>query len=333
MGGCLAPSSYPFPHTKPSPFVLGTGSIRGFVLTPNGESLKGFSVKVSNGARFTFTGQPAPHRLVDPEVDDPRSITVLHDFGDGRSVHAERQLRSKPIPVSEADEPDAQARAFKEKYVYLREGEFLLEDVPEGIVTLVASLGGVSSEPVQVTVFPEAVAHMDVELTLPVPVDSGSEPPRFVVPLDHHTLPEIEVVRAADSKSSLPTLSPASVSTRLQAAPGARGTVIAAIEYQGWGEGVGDTGVGWVVRAKIAPVVIPAAHASEPGPVAAIEVPMNDPSLLRLLAGSDDASAPVYPTKVLVRFIDEQGFPVEVSGGQTLEVVLTIRGFRDSSES
>lgn len=323
LGGCFGAPS-PIIDTRPSPFIVGTGSVRGFVLEPSGEKLKRFSVKVSDGVRFTFTGRPDPVRLVEPEVHASRSITVLHDFGDGRRVYAERHLRSQPIQISEAEEPNARTRAFKEKYVYLREGEFLLEEVPEGIITVVASLDGIPSEPVQVTVFPEAVAHKDVELALPVPVEFGPAIPRFVEPLDQHTPREIEAVQEAGSKGKVPILSPASVSVRLQAAPRSQGTVIKAIECRYQGKGADDLEVDWVVRVKIEPVVIPAAQDSAPGPVTTVELPIGAEPLTRLLAGSSDASAPVYPANVSVRIIDEQGFPVEVRPGQVLEIMLNI---------
>jgi hypothetical protein len=133
--GCMSFSLPSVPPDNVSALPKNTGNIQGLVYL-RGFPLRSTSVVVYgnrvNGNfsfnRNTLTGNPgnAPTVPEPPAVhqSDPR-ITVLHDFGDKRGpVLAERWVRLFPQGSGDG------------RLLFLRSGEYFLEGVPAGLMTV-----------------------------------------------------------------------------------------------------------------------------------------------------------------------------------------------------
>lgn len=343
----------------PSPFVLKTGSIRGFVFGANGASQPIPLAFVTTGSISSFAGNPIEAEIKKDEagvelaeVDDGTTVTISHDFNDGKgAVLAERRLRKKPIKISESEEPDPTARAFKEKYVYLRAGEFFLEDVPEGISTVYASFGNVTSAQNPVTVFANTtVTDVNLNLFIPIPVAlENGDTPRVVewTGLTPETGITIKVENKQEEGASEPTINvvynpePPDVSIELKAPPGSGGAVITglSIVYQWVGEDKRDGEVRaqqlGPERIPIPPRVVAAAQPSAFGPPLNLIVPVGSATIQEIFKPFDNPktqlkSTPPGLVKASIQFIDESGFAIQSKSLEALEVAVVLRSLTNN---
>lgn len=260
---------------------------------------------------------------------------------------AERRLRKKPILISEAEEADETARAFKQKYIYLRSGEFFLEDVPEGISTIYASFGNVTSAQNPVTVFANTtVTDVNLNLYIPIPValENGDTP--HVVEWTGLT-PETGITiaveeKAAETGADVTTTNivykpdPPDVSVELKSPPGSGGAVITglSIVYQWVGEDKRDGEVRAQQlgpdRIPIPPKVVAAAQPSAFGPPTLLTVPVGSATVQEIFKTfiNPKTGQPATPpglVKASIQFIDESGFAIQSKSLEALEVSVVLR--------
>ena len=127
---------------------------------------------VTTGSVSTNAANPQSDQVEDDVDNGKLKAYVMKDFGDGNPVLVERRKREKPGGPN-----------WEDKYVYLKPGEFFLEGVPDGIATLTASYGGVSSQQTQVEVY-RGNTRADIKIPLyipgPVQIENSSKPPNVV---------------------------------------------------------------------------------------------------------------------------------------------------------
>lgn len=136
--------------TPPPPKVAG-GAIRGRVVDNAGTPVGGAEVRVA-GAKSLSANPIASDAAA--EIDNGRTMSVMHDFGDGQGeVLAERRPRLSLTKI--------------EKYIYLRPGEFFIEGLSAGKVTVNGAFLSAVAAPVTVTVAKDKTTS-DVKLVLPI---------------------------------------------------------------------------------------------------------------------------------------------------------------------
>lgn len=323
-------------RAKPSPFKLATGSVRGIVQGSDGVTPIGLAF-VTTGSISTTSSNPNGHESeavasADEKDDSKTKIYVMHDFGDGAEVICERRLRQKPGGPNPFD-----------KYVYLKQGEFFLEDVPEGYSTIRASSGGVSSQGVQVEVFAGNVrADVKVPLYIPNPirVDGATAPPKVVdfVKAQPDTGISVTVQTKKNDDGSVEITvnykpDPPDVTIQLKAPPGSAGTVIKGINLvYSWDTIHDNHGETKPVFIPISPVVVAPAQDTAYGPPATITVPVGSAIIQEVFkqkvpAGQPNAGAADPPGMIIatMEFVDEGGFVVLDKNFQNLQVSTILR--------
>ena len=301
-----------FPASQPPAVSVSAheGSLRGFVYGAEGRVQVLRGARVHAGSVTTLTGSPADLYHEAPDVDavherDGR-ITVWHDFNDGLGlVPAERRSRPGAEPV------------------YLRAGEFLLEGLPDGPVSVTASQCDMTSPPLSAHV---TAGHTTdgLALALPaaLPMENGdSTIPRVVT--WHSSLPVdgfvVSLAPEGDRLSYQP--SPPNLTVTLQTPPARRGITIVGIEIEYvWRTADGTTAAVKSQRLPIAPLLVPSASTTCPGAPVSLQVPLGTAELadvfIRQGAGQVVAK---------VRFIDQSGFEVQGMLLESLEVATNLR--------
>lgn len=315
---------------QPSPFKLKSGNIRGFVYGAEGPKQPIPLAFVTTGSISEFTGNPDESQVVEEEEDDGQTITVSHEFEDGTVALAERRKRKKPIET-EDDDP------FKEKYVYLRKGEFFLEDVPEGIATLRTSFGNVESAQNQVLVHPNVtVTDVSLNLYIPVPVANedqttpkviewtGSKPSTGII-LDattkQTTLPDGQIILEPDV-SYKPD--PPDVAIELKAPPGSGGTVITAINILYEARYANRVERKELPPIAISPIVVSAAQATSFGPPTIMTIPVGSKTLSSYFSDPDPNNQPGL-VMAYITFTGEDGFLVQAKDLEALTCAVAMR--------
>lgn len=316
---------------KPTPFSLKTGNIRGFVFGADGPKQPIPLAFVSTGSISTFAGNPQ-EPAEEEEIDDGRQISVYHDFGDDAGpVLTERRLRKRPIQAEDE---------FASKYVYLRQGEFFLEEVPEGIATLKSSFGGVDSSANQVTVYPGVtVTDVALNLYLPIPVaNEDKSVPRVVEWTGMKPETGITVaatIKRTDVPGSAPVTDvtitykpdPPDVAIELKSPPGSGGTVIRSVSVAYVYTTIAGERKSVLLEPPIpiSPVVVPAAQATSFGPPAIITVPVGSATIRSLFQTDTEDDRPNGMIVANLRFLDEQGFEVQGKLLEALEASVVLR--------
>lgn len=331
---------------KPSPFTLNTGSVRGFVFGAEGKSQPIPLAFVTTGSISSFAGNPIePGLASNQEEDDEELVYVMHDFGDGAGeVLTERRLRKKPAGPVDGDDGD-----FRNKYVYLRPGEFFLEDVPEGVVTLKASYGNVVSQQNPVTVY-GGFTLADVLMNVPLPrrvAPPDDQPDLILRPVEWTSVQpkngitvsvQIQDTTSDSGQSKRDVLitykpDPPDVAFELKAPPGSAGTTIRALDVvYTWtttnnpkGDFLGP------IRIPIAPAVISPAQETAFGPPTIVTVPVGSSVLTAIFAGGrapgEAVEAGDIPGLVVanIEFIDEDGTAVKGKNFLPLQVSTVLR--------
>lgn len=327
----------------PSPFSLKTGSIRGFVF---GEQGKGQPIPlafVTTGSISSFAGNPTePALTAEQEEDDEEpQLSVFHDFGDGKgAVLSERRVRKKPAGPISGEDGD-----FRNKYVYLRPGEFFLEDVPEGVATLIASYGNVTSQQNPVTVYGGfTLADVTMNLRIPVPVRSEDGSTLRLVewtnvkPANGITVSVQVQEQTSDNGAARRDImitykpDPPDVAFELKAPPGSGGTTIRAVDLvYSWStlRNPAPQILG-PIRIPIAPTIVSAAQETAFGPPTVLTIPVGSSSLNAIFGGADPA-APIDPLDVPgmvvanIEFIDDAGLVVQDKSLKQLQVSTVLR--------
>jgi hypothetical protein len=317
---------------QPSPFKLATGNIRGIVHGKDGISQPIGMAFVTTGSVSCTAANPQPDQTIpsaDDKDDGKEKIFVMHDFGDGAGeVATERRLRQK------AGGPN-----WQDKYVYLKQGEFFLEGVPEGYATLRASYGGVNSQGTQVEVYANNV-RADIKIPLyipgPVQVDGSNTPPKVVDFVGSKPDTGISVTvqtKKNDDGSTEVTVNykpdPPDVTVNLKAPPGSAGTVIKGINLvYSWDTISGRHGETTPVNIPISPVVVAPAQDTAYGPPATITVPVGSAIIQEVFKQKNPATNNTDPPGLIIatmEFVDEQGFVVLDKNFQNLQVSTILR--------
>lgn len=315
---------------KPSPFVLPTGNIRGIVHGKDGITQPIGMAFVTTGSVSTTAANPQQDQAIalEEETDDRKEkIYVMHDFGDGVPVLTERRLRKKPGGPEPFD-----------KYVYLRPGEFFLEDVPDGIATLTASYGGVASQKTSVEVY-AGNTRADIKIPLyipgPVQVDGSNQPPKVVdfVGTDPATGISATVTIKVNEDGTRDIQvdykpNPPDITVKLKAPPGSAGTVIKGINLiYSWDTISGKHGETNPINMPISPIVIAPAQDTAYGPPSNITIPVGSAIITRIFDQVDDDGRPDPPGLIVctMEFVDESGYVVLDKNFQNLQVSTILR--------
>lgn len=315
LGGCQGLPV--FAASKPSvPSGAPTyGSLRGFVYGKDGRIQPLRGARVQAGPFTTLTGRPAGLYDMDlggkAQHEHEGVVTVWHDFDDGHGpVPAER--RSHAVLGSES-----------EPYVYLRAGEFLIEGVPDGPVSLTAAICDMMSAPLSAHVTAgHTTDGLALALPLAVPVMNGDSTFPVVVTW-HSSTPEdgfvVSVAPEGDRLTYAP--SPPTLTVKLQAPVYSKGTTITGIEVEYvWRTAEGKTASLRSPRLPVAPLMVPPASETCPGAPVSLLVPLGTAELadafIRQGAGQVVAK---------VRFIDEMGYEVQGMLLEALEVAVSLR--------
>jgi hypothetical protein len=343
------PQTAPFlgGRAKPSPIVLKTGNITGFVYGASGKSQPIPLAFVTTGSVSTFAGNPDKAKAVPEEEEfnedsdaNKAHFDVMHDFNDGNGpVETDRIIR-KTVP---AEDPNAdEATNSRRQYVYLRAGEFFLEGVPEGISKLTASFGNVVSSQNPVTVYQnQLVTGVTMNLYIPEPV--AVEDKRVPKVVEWTSLkPETGIsvnaqVKTTKTDEGLRTETtinykpdPPDVAVTLKAPPGSAGAVIKAVDIiyvyntparQSAGQPPVQIGP---VRMPIPPVVVAPAQDIAFGPPSVITIPIGS-STLRSVFRSDIPDQQPGLIVANMEFIDDAGFAVQDKSFQNLQVSAILR--------
>jgi hypothetical protein len=312
---------------KPSPFKLATGNVRGVVHGRDGIGQPIGLAFVTTGSVSTTASNPQQDQAInaDEEKDDGKEkIYVMHDFGDGTPVLTERRKRLKPGGPEPFD-----------KYVYLRPGEFFLEDVPDGIATVTASYGGVSSQQTQVEVY-AGNTRADIKIPLyipgPVQVENSNQTPKVVdfIEIDPSTGVAASVTIKEDTENNTREITveykpdPPDVTVTLKAPPGSAGTVIRSINliysYDTFSGRHEETPA---INLPISPHIVGPAQDTAYGPPTTIRIPVGSSVITQIFdKEADDPPGLIICT---MEFIDEQGFAVLDKNFQNLEVATVLR--------
>lgn len=297
--------------TTPAYSSTTEGGLRGFVYGKEGlhQPLRG--ARVQAGHLTTLTGRPADVYglgLSEGQVHEAEGVeTVLHDFEDRHGpVGAERRL-----------DEDGQS------YIYLRAGEFAFTRLPDGPVSLAASLCDMTSAPLLAHV--TAGRSIDgLALALPqyIMVQNGDSTfPQVVTWKSTEPVEGFVVSLAADGEGLVYTPSPPNLTATLQTPVGSRGTTITGIEIEyTWLRADGQLSSLKAARLPIAPLMIPTASLSCPGAPVRVQIPLGTGELASAFreqgAGQVVAKA---------RFFDESGFMVQGLDLDALTVATNIR--------
>lgn len=309
LAGCDGLPVLPAAEAPASPAPAYEGSLRGFVYGKDGRMQVLRGARVQAGPVTTLTGSPADLYHEAPDVDavherDGR-VTVWHDFGDGISVPAERRSRPGAEPV------------------YLRAGEFLLEGLPDGPVSVTASQCDMTSPPLSAHVTAgHTTDGLALALPIAIPMENGdSSIPRVVTwhsnsPVDGFV---VSIAPGGDRLSYQP--SPPNLTVTLQTPPASGGTTIAGVEIEYvWKTADGASASLKSQRLPIAPLLIPSASRSCPGAPVSLQVPLGTAELVEVFIRQGAGQVVAR-----VRFIDELGFEVQGMLLDALEVAANIR--------
>ena len=267
----------------------------------------------------------------DEQDDSKPLIYVMHNFPDDEpdkgEVACERGLRNKPGGPDPFD-----------KYVYLAQGEFFLEGVPEGIATLRASYGGVTSQGTPVDVYANNVrAGIKIPLYIPPPtqVENSTSPPKVAdfISVSPQTGISVTVTSKEDTDTGKITVTvdykpdPPDIQVMLKAPPGSAGTVIKGINLvYSWDTIQGNHGETTPVNIPISPVVVAPAQDTAYGPPATITVPVGS-AIIQEVFKKKVNNEPDPPGLIVatMEFVDEQGFVVLDKNFQNLQVATILR--------
>jgi hypothetical protein len=251
------------------------------------------------------------------EFDDPtnanRTLWVMHDFHDGDGpVATERRVRKHALGG------DRHGR-----YAYMRAGEFLLEDVPAGPVTLTTDgYCGVAGVPQPLVVAADQeLSGVRLAVDVREVVSSGSvRPPHLVTWAG--TTPDVLAFAVQDAGTDHPKASLAGpAKLQLAAAAYSQALAIKAVDLvwtwstparQAAGEPMRQAGH---LRLPV-DVHVPTATGECPGASVSCEVELGGPDLSAIF---QDADAPGLVIANLA-FVDEQGFAVLDRNYQPLQI-------------
>ncbi len=334
-------------RAKPSPPVIRRGSVQGFVYGAKGVEVPIPLAFVTSGGSSTLTGNPpgaeeciTTQDEADKFQDDSKTIFVLHDYDDGKKeVPAERRARKFPPAIDPADE-----QGWQKRYMYLRKGEFFLENIPAGNVTLTATYGGAVSAENRTIVFanniltgialnvliPESVAAADPSLPLPRVVQWTNTRPTtgIVVRATVKENSEGGVSRIETSLAYEPD--PPDIQVTLKAPPGSQGVMVNAVEltyeFTTLARSLGGLPVVQYgpVRYGIPPKQIPAAQQNSFGPPEEILVPIGSSTLKSFFNAPDPKDQPAL-INVLIKFRDDEDNIVQNEKFKDLVVTTSLR--------
>lgn len=323
--------------TKPkadpvTPTAAGTGHLRGRIFSQAGTSQPIGLAEVKASGQTVYSANPLDVDVVEESAAnaDQDELTVLHARGESDAPElALRILRKKPP----ADGP---------RYVYLNTGEFFFEHLPAGKVTVDASYGGAKTS-VPVTIFKgKIVEDVSLRLLIPEPIATGPDgkvPPivewTSLTPTNGLSIAVTTRRETDNSGNSFVTTTlnykpdPPDVVVTLRSPTGSPGTTISGYElvYEYTtpnlqAEGKPPIQIG-PTRVTLAPLVVPAATATEPGEPVMIPVPVGSRSLNEVYSGPPGAQPSIITA--ILEFQDEKLVPVPNKDLNALRVLIPIR--------
>lgn len=287
-----------------------TGGVRGFVYG-DAQQTPAAGVSVSAAGRTTTTAAlTGPHVSADQQFDPAyatATIVVPHDFGDGAgAVDAERRLRATPL----AGSPDG-------RYVYLRRGEYFLEQLPPGSDTVsVSACGSSASETVAVSGGRATPAHaLTIDAPAPVMQTNGAPASVYAASLVSPASITATVGKAAVQYDA------SDATVQLRAWPGASGCTVDLLNVTYvYADPYGEEAALPPVPRPIAPVAVPAATHDCYGAPVTLKVPIAYSSLSDLLLG------PQPPLQVLARvqFVTHAGDTLQSASQSELTLSVPI---------
>lgn len=341
----LSPIIGPRPQAKP--FQLGRGHIAGVVVTTDGTRLA--NAFVTTGGAFSFTAElPEDQEGLDalpyvPNENDNRDRVYVenglfvNENGEEEEGPAFRIIRKFPP-----------SNSFQDKYYYLRNGEFLLEGIPEGESLITASFQDVQGAAQRFTIFPNFLLR-DTRFTLDLPEplrpDASGRAPAVVdwVGIDPPTgitltVTERQTLDALQQPQKETTITyepnPPDVLVELRSPPGSAGSSISAytIRYTtGLRKADGSPfDINEEIVVAIPPMLVPPGQPRGNGPKVDITIPVGSITLQRLFALLDREGLtppPIISARIKFRNRAQQNITGALIGDNRsdLEVVVPLR--------
>jgi hypothetical protein len=328
------------PRPKAKPFSLARGHIAGRVV-----STAGFPV----GNAFVTTGGASTFSAFVPETEaELDTLTfVLNENNNLDRVYVEDASftndrgEEELVPAFRIIRKFPSGNSLNEKYYYLRNGEFLLEGIPEGEALVTASFNDVTAAAQRFTIFPNFLM-LDTSFTLDIPVPlepdattgrlpevvdwAGLEPETGLTVRQTVRIIPDPVTQLQLREVTVNYLPSENIIISLRSPPGSAGSFISAYElsYRVGNEERGTT------RVPTSPRLVQPGGPRNSGPVEELEIPVGSVTLQSIVASFVGKNPPEDPPPIIVaniRFFNRQNQPIASSGASRppLEVSVPLR--------
>jgi hypothetical protein len=307
------------------------GDLQGFVYGANGKSQPISLATVSAGGVSSRTGNPVnPVAAADEFTGDNANrtdLSVLHDYNDGKGpVPAQRFERKVPIGPEQRD-----------RFYYLRKGEYLLESLPEGFANVEANYNNIRSKATKFPVYANKTSeenNLNIFIPQPVaPIDGRL--PNYVqwIRSEPESGITVEVTPGKATETGAveqPKITykpdPPDVAVTLKAPPGSGGATIRYIDVQySWNTLASPDKMELPpIRISIPPVIVPPAQDFTFGPPAIIRVPVGSASLRAIFNTTDAQQQPGLITAKII-FADAGSNIIDSGKDENLVVTCVLR--------
>lgn len=333
------------PRPKARPFTLGRGHITGVVVSTEGTTLA--NAFVTTGGAYTFSAEL-------PSTEEELAVLpyVPNENNNRDRVYVENGLFINEEGVEEEGPAFRIIRKFpptnnfQDKYYFLRNGEFLLEGIPEGEALVTASFDDVVGAAQRFTIFPNFLLR-DTRFTLdipePLPTDasgrapaivdwSGIEPPTGITVkvLVRQTLDALQQAQTETTVTYEPES--ANVLVSLRSPPGSAGSFISGytLKYttgarlpdnSNFDDGSPE------ITVPLPPTLIPPGQPKSNGPTVTLEIPIGSITLQKIFERLEELK--VTPPPIInarIGFLDRAGQRVKggIVNNSLIDLVVTV---------
>lgn len=288
------------PRPKAKPFTLGRGHLTGVVVSTEGTTLG--NAFVTTGGAFTFSAElPSTQEELDAlTYTENRNNNLDRVYvRDGLFINEEGEEETGPAFRIIRKFPPS--NNFQDKYYYLRNGEFLLEGIPEGEALVTASFDDVVGAAQRFTIFPNFLlrdTRFTLDLPEPLPADSAGRSPPVVdwADLEPKTGVSLKVIQRKgldalqqETTETTVTYEPESgnVVVSLRSPPGSAGSFISAYTLTYTTSATLEDGTKFddripTIVIPVPPTLIPPGQPKNNGPTVKIVIPVGSITLQKI---------------------------------------------------